>query len=260
MSAAPIPPPWSHLEARWLAEAGLGATRGAVVELVVPPGGGYETHRLLGCERVFYLYRGSGLHLGSGGPLEVEADEVLVLDPEAWHGFANRGDTDAVIWLAWAPAPTFEAANYEALGDADAGSAPGPARRKLREGVEDPQTTTAERGFRDVGVIWDGAEGASSITLGWGHFERRALHRMHRHAFADEAMFVESGVGFHVVPGAELEMKGPAHAFVAAGEWHSMEVREGRVEGMFFYLGANDLETSGYELESEPTGPSGTGA
>ena len=81
---------------------------------------------------------------------------------------------------------------------------------------------------------------------------------MHRHRRADEVMVVDTGVGVHMTPGREREMVGPAHEFIPADEWHRLEVREGRVEGTFFYLGAAALEASGYELAPEPAAPGGT--
>ena len=103
--------------------------------------------------------------------------------------------------------------------------------------------------FRNLEIVWDGARGARSITLGWARFESDGTHAMHRHTQADEILFVERGVGMHMTPARRREMRGPAYDFAPAGEWHCMEVNSGPMEGMFVYLGAADLEATGYELE-----------
>ena len=235
---------------RWLAHTDMGGTHGAVVELTIPPGQGYDSHRLEGNERVVYVYSGEGEHVGSGGPLAVEEDDVLVLAPEAWHGFRNRRNSDAVVWVAWAPDPVFDEAKYQRLPSGEPADGPAPIKRKLRSAGEDPSVTTEEMGFRSVGIVWDGAKGAQAITLGWAEFEADGTHEMHRHTGADEVLHAKSGTGKHLTPDGSSEMAAPAYEFAPAGEWHCMQVESG-VKGMFWYLGAADLEGTGYELQAD---------
>jgi quercetin dioxygenase-like cupin family protein len=242
--------PWSASNVRWLGGRVLGGTFGAAIELVVPVGEGYPVHSIGENERVVYVYSGEGLHRGTGGRAELESDDVLVLPPDSWHGFTNTGDEPAKLWIAWTPAAGFPAESFDLMEDADVAVGNGEViKRKLRGAREDPSTTTKEKGFENLGIIWDGAAGARAITLGWAHFETNGTHHMHRHPGADEVLHVASGTGLHTTHDHVVPMVGPAYDFAPAGEWHKMVVPEGRMQGMFFYIGGNSLEAAGYELE-----------
>ena len=78
--------PWTGMDARWLASSEMGARFGAVVDLLVPPGAGYQPYRHLEHERVVYVWQGEGTHLGSGGPSSMHADDVLVIPPGSCTG------------------------------------------------------------------------------------------------------------------------------------------------------------------------------
>lgn len=240
--------PWADAEARWLASEELGAKFGAAIELIVPPGSGYGPYSHQSHERVVYVYSGEGQHSGAGGPSRVETDDVLVIPPGASHGFENTGSEPAKIWVAWTPDTTFPFDDYQDESGADVAQDGEIIRRKLKESLEDPDTTKDEDGFENLGIIWGGAEGADAITLGWVHFEDDGTHRMHRHPNGDEVLHIISGTGTHITPDGERDMVGPAYDFAPAGELHSMAARSGRVEGMFFYLGGATLEEAGYEL------------
>jgi quercetin dioxygenase-like cupin family protein len=244
--------PWSALNVRWLAGQALGGKFGAAVELDVPVGAGYDVHSIGDDERVVYVYSGRGLHRGTGGRVELESDDVFVLPPGSWHGFMNTGAESAKLWIAWTPTPDFPAAAYQVVEASDGAVGEGEfIKRKLRGAREDPSTTTREKGFENLGIIWNGAEGSRAITLGWAHFETNGTHHMHRHPHADEVLHVASGTGLHTTHDGVTPMVGPAYDFAPAGQWHKMVVPEGRMEGMFFYIGGNSLDTAGYELEEE---------
>ena len=241
--------PWQACdEVRWLAGEALGGGFGAGVEVVVPAGARYDVHSIGDNERVVYVYDGEGIHRGSGGPTEVATDDVLVLPPGAWHGFENTGARPARVWIVWTPAVVFPHESFRRAGDDDdfGGSV---IKRKLRGETEDPASTPRENGFENLGIIWTGAEGAQAITLGYAHFETGGTHHMHRHPHGDEVLHVAHGVGQHVTREKVEAMEGPAYEFSPAGEWHKMIVTEGRMEGVFVYLGGNTLESAGYELE-----------
>jgi quercetin dioxygenase-like cupin family protein len=189
------------------------------------------------------------MHLGSGGASQLTADDVVVVPPGSWHGFTNDSDRPTRLWIAWEPTPTFPWVDYQvAIAGQDFGGAV--VRHRLRERPLDPATTPHELGFDGVGIIWDGAEGARAITLGWAHFDPTGVHHMHRHPAADEAMCITVGSGMHITPERQREMLGSAYdpEFAAAGEWHHFTTGEERTEGIFFYLGAATLAESGYEL------------
>jgi quercetin dioxygenase-like cupin family protein len=245
----PADGPWTGSEARWLACSAMGARFGAVVDLLVPPGAGYQPYRHLEHERVVYVWEGEGTHLGSGGPSPVRTDDVLVIPPGSWHGFTNDSGSPTRLWIAWEPTPTFPWVDYQvaAAGDEPDGAI---IRHRLRERPEDPATTPIEQGFQDVGIIWDGADGARAIALGWAHFDPDGIHHMHRHPNADEAMCITVGSGMHVTPDRQREMIGAQYdpEFAAAGEWHRFDTGAEHTEGIFFYIGASTLEGTGYEL------------
>jgi uncharacterized RmlC-like cupin family protein len=229
----------------------MGAKFGAAVDLLIPPGGGYQPYRHQKHERVVYAWLGGGTHIGSGGQRVITADDVLVVPPGSWHGFRNDTDSAARLWVAWQPSPAFPWDDCE-ITDRDPDDAfDGELRaRKMRQQPEDPSSTPREQGFQDVGIIWDGAAGASAITLGWAHFDPNGIHHMHRHVNADEAMCITVGSGRHITLTRERDMIGAEYApeFAAAGEWHKFITYGTHTEGIFFYIGAATLEQSGYEI------------
>jgi quercetin dioxygenase-like cupin family protein len=245
--------PWTGSEARWLASRQMGARFGAAVDLLVPPGGSYEPYRHLEHERVVYVWDGAGLHRGSGGEQPIETDDVLVVPPGSWHGFTNDSPSPTRLWIAWEPTSGFPWVDYQvaSAGEEFAGEL---IRHRLRQRPEDPSTTPLEQGFENVGIIWDGAEGARAITLGWAHFDARGIHHMHRHPNADEAMCITVGSGMHITPERRREMIGSSYdpEFAAAGEWHQFDTGDGHTEGIFFYIGAATLDETGYELMEAP--------
>jgi quercetin dioxygenase-like cupin family protein len=241
--------PWDESTVRWLAGQSLGGSHGAAVEVTLPPGGAYDIHTLGDNERVVYLYSGMGTHTGTGGSTTMSTDDVLVLDGGTWHGFENTGSGPAKLWIAWAPAVEFPADDFVLADESTDVSEGQMTKRNLKGNAEDPSTTPTEQGFEELGIIWDGADGSDAITLGWAHFETGGTHHMHRHTLADEVLHVATGTGMHTTPDRETPMIGPAYDFAPAGEWHKMIVPEGRMEGMFLYIGGNTLEATGYELE-----------
>lgn len=252
--------PWDGLAARWLASRDMGAQFGGAVDVLLAPGESYAPYRHARHERVVYVWEGvGGMHFGSGGEIQLAADDVLVIPPGSWHGFENNGSAPTRLWIAWQPGPEFPLDDYETGGgkrdyDGDI------IRHRLRQSAEDPDSTPAERGFEKVGIIWDGALGAKAITLGWAHFDAGGVHHMHRHPNADEAMCITVGSGEHVTPDRHRTMLGSHYdpEFAAAGEWHQFLTADEHTEGIFFYLGAATLDGTGYELaERQSPGASG---
>jgi quercetin dioxygenase-like cupin family protein len=246
--------PWQGIDWRWLASGEMGAKFGAVVDLLVPPGGGYDVYSHAEHERVVYVWDGEGTHHGTGGTTALETDDVLVLPPGTWHGFRNTSDSPTRLWVAWAPDASFPSDDYEtAADDADLGGEL--IKRKLRQATYDLESTPLEKGFDKVGIIWDGAEGSEAICLGWAEFDPEGIHHMHRHPNADEAMCITVGRGIHTTPDRSREMVGTQYdpEFAPAGEWHRFDTGDEHTEGIFFYIGGASLEASGYELR-EPVG------
>jgi len=245
--------PWAHLPFKWLANAGMGGKYGAGVLVEVPPGESYPAYLHDKSERLVYIYSGVGEHTGSGGPAAVETDDVLIVPPGDWHGFRNTGDGVARIWIAWTPATDFPFDDYRVAGEGEERRPTGGIiRRKLRAAPMDPSTTPKEKGFEKLGIIWGGAEGARAITLGWALFEPGGTHHMHRHLRGDEILHVVRGDGMHVTKAGERPLVGEGFDYAPAGEWHSMVVKAGQLEGIFVYLGAASLEEAGYEVDPEP--------
>ncbi len=240
--------PWKDFDPTWLAGDELGGKFGAAVEITIPPGRSYPVYSHRKAERVVYVYAGQGVHKGSGGPIQISADDVLVLPAGSWHGLGNTGEEPLKAWVIWSPQTSFPTDDYEVAGPDQDDFDGQVTHRKLREAPEDPDTTPSSAGFENLGIIWGGAEGAEAITLGWAHFEADGVHRMHRHPHGDEILHPLKGTGWHVTPAGERAMTGPAYEFAPAGEWHEMQVREGRLEGIFVYLGGATLEEAGYEL------------
>jgi quercetin dioxygenase-like cupin family protein len=227
----------------------MGATLGSAVEITVPVGGSYPVHRHRSVERVVYVVAGVGTHSGSRGPLELESDDVLCLPPGSWHGFQNRGESPATLWIIYAPSTTFPSDDYEEAVDLQTDGEL--SHRKLHAAVSDPTIATPEHGFDNLNVIWDGASGAAAITLGVAKFAAGGRHRWHRHPHGDEFFRIVSGTAPHVTDThGPVTMKPGESVFSPAGEWHMMPAEE-PVHSIFVYIGGASLAEVGYELREK---------
>jgi quercetin dioxygenase-like cupin family protein len=64
----------------------------SVMQSVIAPGGGPRRHRHPHAE-VFVFQDGTGSFEVDGKSFDAEAGDLLIVPPNAWHGFANTGST-----------------------------------------------------------------------------------------------------------------------------------------------------------------------
>ena len=62
----------------------------SVMQSVVVPGGGPRRHRHPHAE-IFVVEAGLGRFEVDGETLEAESGDILIVPPDAWHGFTNTG-------------------------------------------------------------------------------------------------------------------------------------------------------------------------
>lgn len=221
------------------AETDGGSCDGDVVLLELPPG---RTHTVpIGARE-------------SGSTLLAGAAEVLL------DGVARPLDVGAIVQTAGGAdlrlrttvRPATLLSIYGAAGESSSDRGCTVRTAALDDAVEvglhDPQ-----RGFfhMHARMMIDQAHGgAGGITLGLATFAPGGGHALHRHPHAAEVFYLSSGDGVHLSEdGAEYPLHAGDLAYVAAGEWHGFRNTAATpARAVFGYLGANSLDTAGYEL------------
>jgi mannose-6-phosphate isomerase-like protein (cupin superfamily) len=249
-------PGWEGATVRWpVSRAATGSETGSVAVIDVGGAGRYPVHQTPGCERIFYLLSGRGLHLGTGGPRPVEPGEALYIAPGQWHGFENLSSEPCRLIAVHAPEadPQRLIVNYGAPDRLD-----GTIRSVRAVDVADDPTLTPELWFPGLKVKWlitDETAGAHGCLLGTSWFHAHGEHELHRHPKAAEVIFFVNGDGALQLAGGEGAEPLPQQSHIVPGdvtyspanEWHGHTAENQPMDFVFIYLGAASLAQAGYE-------------
>lgn len=91
---------WVAMDVRWLVtKETVGATKTVFGVTIFPPGAKHELHRHPNVEEVEYLVSGCGLAYIHDEVVPLAPGDAIFVPQNAYHGFENNGEEDAV--LAW---------------------------------------------------------------------------------------------------------------------------------------------------------------
>jgi quercetin dioxygenase-like cupin family protein len=95
--------------------------------------------------------------------------------------------------------------------------------------------------------------GADSIVLNTNELPPGTAHRLHRHPYAEQAVFVVAGRGVHLTESGGVEVVAGDAVHVPAGEWHGFANPHQRVCTILsIYGGVGDRSEAGYESHPDP--------
>lgn len=95
--------------------------------------------------------------------------------------------------------------------------------------------------------------GARSIVLNTNDLPPGTAHRLHRHPHAEQAVFVVSGRGVHLIEDGSAEVVADDAIHVPAGEWHGFANPYAELCTIVsVYGGVGDRAEAGYEVHSCP--------
>lgn len=241
--------PWDGVEVRWSSESAEDGRTGCSVAIEIEPGAGYPVGVLTEIEQVVYVCTGSVRHSGSGGDLTLAPDEALTVLAGGAHGLSNETDAPASVVISYTGAtrlPWGEGDRSPVAED----QASGKVFRHAVHEVDDDPYVVPEHGFNNMLVSFSAAAGAARTTFGSGRWpEGKGQHMWHRHANADELIYLFEGEAQHMTEaGTEILRQGDL-AYVPAGEWHSMRSNDPKLplDAVFAYLGGAGLQEAGYE-------------
>ena len=241
----------------WLVSADTcGATGGMVGLLEVPPT--TEHTVLTGPVESASLVVSGTVELTDGAAAPVRLETGTVVQNEPVGRYTVRTAQEAAQLLTyyggatrWSDAP-YSADHAEPV--------PGAVARQFKfTDAEDNPFHLPEMGFLHMSARWliDASNGASSsFTFGQSTFApNEGCHELHRHPNAEEVFYVWAGEGVHLTEGGgEIPMREGDLVFVPRNEWHGFRnTGSTPLRAVFGYLGANSLETGGYELPPPST-------
>jgi len=241
----------------WLVSADTcGAAGGMVGLLEVPP---TTEHTVLTgpVESASLVVSGNAdLTDGDAAPVHLETGTVLQNNPAGQYTVRTAEDPTQLLTY-YGGAPRWSDAPYSA---AHAEPGHGPIARQFNyTDAEDNPFHLPEMGFLHMSARWlvDENNGSSSaFTFGQSTFAPdEGCHELHRHPNAEEVFFVWAGTGVHLTEdGREIPMSAGDLVFVPKNEWHGFRnTGSTPLRAIFGYLGANSLESGGYELPSSAT-------
>ena len=104
---------WLGMDVRWLVTKDtVGATNTVFGVTYFAPGSRHELHRHPNVEEVEYMVSGSGIAYVDDDAVELGAGEAVWVPRNAYHGFENNTDTEAVMAWYYAGAASLEDAGF----------------------------------------------------------------------------------------------------------------------------------------------------
>ena len=104
---------WLNMDVRWLVTNDtVGATQTVFGVTYFPAGSKHELHRHPNAEEVEYLISGSGIAYVGDDAVELGPGEAVFVPRNAYHGFENDSDEDAVMAWYYAGAASLEEAGF----------------------------------------------------------------------------------------------------------------------------------------------------
>ena len=113
---------WLGMDVRWLVtKETVGATNTVFGVTYFPPGSKHELHRHPNVEEVEYMVSGSGIAYVDDDAVELGPGEAVWVPQNAYHGFENNTDAEAVMAWYYAGAASLEDAGFVTKREDDSG-------------------------------------------------------------------------------------------------------------------------------------------
>lgn len=104
---------WVSMDVRWLVtKESVGARNTVFGVTIFPPRSRHELHRHPNAEEVEYLISGSGLAYVEDDVIELGPGEAVFVPRDAYHGFENDSDEEAVMAWCYSGAANLEEAGF----------------------------------------------------------------------------------------------------------------------------------------------------
>jgi quercetin dioxygenase-like cupin family protein len=104
---------WIDMDVRWLVtKDSVGSSQTVFGITYFPPGSRHEVHRHPNVEEVEYLISGSGIAYVDDDAIALGAGEAVFVPRNAYHGFENDSDAEAVMAWCYSGAPSLEDAGF----------------------------------------------------------------------------------------------------------------------------------------------------
>jgi len=101
------------MDVRWLVTSDtVGAKKTVFGVTYFPPGSRHEIHRHPHAEEVEYMISGSGIAYVGDDAIEVGPGDAVFVPQDAYHGFENDSEDEAVMAWCYAGAASLEAAGF----------------------------------------------------------------------------------------------------------------------------------------------------
>lgn len=116
---------WLGMDVRWLVTKDtVGASKTVFGVTFFPPGSKHELHRHPNAEEVEYLISGSGIAYVDADAVEMGPGDAVFVPQNAYHGFENTSDAEAVMAWYYAGAASLDDAGFVTKREDDADGRP----------------------------------------------------------------------------------------------------------------------------------------
>ena len=113
---------WLNMDVRWLVTRdSVGAAKTVFGITNFPPGSKHEIHRHPNAEEVEYLISGTGIAYVGDDAVRLSPGEAVFVPQNAYHGFENDSEAEAVMAWCYAGAASLEDAGFVTQAEDDAG-------------------------------------------------------------------------------------------------------------------------------------------
>jgi len=104
---------WIDMDVRWLVtKDSVGSSQTVFGITYFPPGSRHEIHRHPNVEEVEYLISGSGIAYVDDDAISLGPGEAVFVPRNAYHGFENDADEDAVMAWCYSGAASLDEAGF----------------------------------------------------------------------------------------------------------------------------------------------------
>jgi oxalate decarboxylase/phosphoglucose isomerase-like protein (cupin superfamily) len=116
---------WLGMDVRWLVTKDtVGASKTVFGVTFFPPGSKHELHRHPNAEEVEYLISGSGIAYVDADAVGMGPGDAVFVPQNAYHGFENTSDAEAVMAWYYAGAASLDDAGFVTKREDDADGRP----------------------------------------------------------------------------------------------------------------------------------------
>jgi len=116
---------WLGMDVRWLVTKDtVGASKTVFGVTFFPPGSKHELHRHPNAEEVEYLISGSGIAYVDADAVQMGPGDAVFVPQNAYHGFENTSDAEAVMAWYYAGAASLDDAGFVTKREDDADGRP----------------------------------------------------------------------------------------------------------------------------------------